>query len=73
MSAIPAMVQNHKHLSVLKNAGAVGKDNAKTLHELGMEENIVLKRLLKLNAIASCDGKYYITDEYTHTTQYKNL
>lgn len=73
MSAIPSMVQNHKHLSVLKNAGAVGKDNAKSLSELGMVENAVIKRLLKLNVIATCDGKYYITDEYTQTTQYKSL
>lgn len=48
MRAIPAMVQNRKHLAIFKNAGAVGKNNVKSLHELGIEENSVIKRLLNL-------------------------
>jgi len=73
MSVIPIIVQNKKCLSAFKKNNAVGLDNAMTLKELGIKKNMAFKRLMKLNAIADADGKYYVTEKFASTIRYNNV
>ena len=73
MSVIPVIVQNKKCLSYFKKANAVGPENAQTLSELGIKKNMPFKRLMKLNAIAEIDGKFYVPVEFSETLRFKNV
>lgn len=72
MSIIPIVVQNKKCLHAFKEAGAVGEAQAKTLAEIQVKDGRVLKRLLKLKAIAASGDKYYVTEAFATTQRFKN-
>lgn len=73
MSTIPVMVQNRKHLKLFKDAGAIGRANAITLDEIGISENIVIKRLINLNALEKDGNLYFVTDKFATTRRFKNV
>lgn len=57
-----------KLISVMRLAGAVGEENAKSLTELGYEDNMVIKNALRRNAtlkrkVKKNDKGYYLNSE----------
>jgi len=64
MSAIPA-IKHAKLIRAFNNAGAVGKGNAKSLDEIGIKMNQVLKVHLYRKMVIADGDKYYLVEKYS--------
>lgn len=66
MSIIPAAVVKRKRLiGKFKEAGAVGEGNAKSLDEIGIKMDLVLKAFLSRKMVIADGEKYYLDEKYS--------
>jgi len=63
-SAIPA-IKRAKLIRAFNNAGAVGKGNAKSLDEIGIKMNQILKFYLNRKMVIADGDKYYLVEKYS--------
>ena len=61
MSVIPA-IQHRKLMKALRDAGAIGKPNAKTLDEIGIKMTPNLKLHVASKQVLVDDDKYYLAE-----------
>lgn len=57
-----------------KKGNAIGLENAKTLEELQlkkMKRTLVFKRFIAMNVIGEDEDRYYITDSYAQSKDFK--
>lgn len=62
-----AAIKNKQYLKIFKQYQAVGKENAKELKDMGLEDNVVIKRLVKLHALEVCEKGHFVTESFAKT------
>ncbi len=64
MSAIPA-IRHANLVKAFRNSGAVGEENAKSLKEIGIKMDQVLKMHLLRKMVVAEGEKYYLVEKYS--------
>lgn len=68
-----AAIKNKKCMRIFKEAGAVGKGNARKLEALGLTNTVVISRLVKLNSLAVSEEGYYVTEKCADSKWFAGL